>query len=60
MSYSYSRCYIDRYYPTIKYIYINLVIIDEDLEQTKDNSLAPQINYNKNIKLSCAALRQDW
>ena len=28
--------------------YINLVIVDEDLEQTKDNILAPIINYDIN------------
>jgi len=34
--------------PPLNTFYINLVIIDEDLEQTKDNALAPQINYNQN------------
>ena len=28
--------------------YINLVIVDEDLEKTKDNILAPLINYDIN------------
>ncbi len=30
--------------PPLNTFYINLVIVDEDLEQTKDNALAPQIN----------------
>jgi hypothetical protein len=34
--------------PPLNTFYINLVIVDEDLEQTKDNILAPEINYNQN------------
>ena len=34
--------------PPLATFYINLVIVDEDLEQTKDNVLAPQIDYNRN------------
>ena len=34
--------------PPLSTFYINLVIVDEDLEQTKDNALAPQINYALN------------
>jgi hypothetical protein len=34
--------------PPLNTFYINLVIVDEDLEQTKDNALAPQINYDLN------------
>ena len=34
--------------PPLATFYINLIIVDEDLEQTKDNVLAPQIDYSKN------------
>jgi hypothetical protein len=34
--------------PPLATFYINFVIVDEDLEQTKDNTLAPQINYDLN------------
>ena len=37
--------------PPLNTISINLVIIDEDLEQTKDNTLAPQINHNQNSSI---------
>ncbi len=48
MSYRCCRCYIIGAQPPLSTFYINLVIVDEDLEQTKDNILAPQINYNQN------------
>ena len=34
--------------PPLSTFYINLVIVDEDLEKTKDNILAPLINYDIN------------
>jgi len=36
--------------PPLATFYINFVIVDEDLEQTKDNILAPEITYNPNLK----------
>ena len=48
MSYWNSCSNIDRCSTTLSSFYINLVIVDEDLEQTKDNILAPIINYDIN------------